>query len=586
MGGGYLHPVRHSLFLLFGTGFLLWACTEHPRDPEPDQAYVVPDPVALRDAARVARFDSALAGAATEVRYLLEHREEGRRYRAGGEDLYSSVLLPAIYAYRGFVPLWFTHPDSLRQVHEMLQFVNEAGLHGLDPSQYHLAGLESLAEELMAGDTLAATPNLLAHMDVLLTDAWLILASHLYYGKVDQEQLKASWEIRRDKASVPFGDDLAYLMEHHGNVAQAFSKYYPDLGGYTALLAEARRLRGMAPPGADVGGPKASLKPGDSSVYVAAIKERLAYWQLYTPDSTVHPHRYDTLTARAVMRMQEQFGLNPDGAIGSLTLRAMNTTPAKRLEKIYVNMERMRWKPDSLGKRYIVVNIADFRLRYFDGVSLHPALDMRVIVGRNYRATPVFHARMTYLVLSPTWTVPPTIQRNDVLPAVRKDPGYLARNNMRVMDSRGQLLDPAKVDWARDGMRVIIRQLPGARNALGRVKFMFPNKYNVYLHDTPSRELFARDERAFSSGCIRIEKPFELTKALLSDMPGWDENRIRQAMDSSHEQTVTLRTPADIYIYYLTAWGTPTGEVHYRNDLYDRDAEVLKALAAKHPGWN
>ncbi|KAF5069111.1 L,D-transpeptidase catalytic domain [anaerobic digester metagenome] len=286
----------------------------------------------------------------------------------------------------------------------------------------------------------------------------------------------------------------------------------------------------------------------------------------------------------SVRKLQEQFGYNTDGAIGKNALKALNMTMEQRIDKLYVNMERLRWMPDSLEHTYIQVNIADFSLDVFrEGDTL---LRMRTIVGKEYRETPVFNARITYLVFSPSWTVPPTIQRNDVIPEVRRNTGYLAGKNMKVYDSKGRLVDPASVNWSRDGMRYTIRQSPGAQNALGKVKFMFPNKHNVYLHDTPSRNLFARDERTFSSGCIRIEKPYDLALILMSDMEGWTPERIRQAMDAGVERTVVLKNPAGVYLTYLTAWATKEGVIHYRSDIYNRDAEMLKALKDKHTKWN
>jgi murein L,D-transpeptidase YcbB/YkuD len=300
---------------------------------------------------------------------------------------------------------------------------------------------------------------------------------------------------------------------------------------------------------------------------------------LYQTDTLDNIYKYDEKAVDGIKKLQELFGYNTDGAIGKNTLKALNMPVKERISQLYVNMERMRWMPDSLEPLYVMVNIADFTLGAFRGSDT--LITMRTIVGKNYRETPVFNSKITYLVMSPSWTVPPTIQRKDIIPEVSKSVGYLAGKNMKVFDSKGKSIDPSTVNWRRDGMRYTIRQAPGASNALGKVKFMFPNKHNVYLHDTPTRELFKRDERTFSSGCIRIEKPFELAQLLMADMPDWTPERIRQSMNSGSERTVVLKSPVGVYIYYLTAWGGSDGKIHYRSDIYERDKEMLKVLKDK-----
>jgi murein L,D-transpeptidase YcbB/YkuD len=571
-------------YLIFLTLFAAIACTNIPTEPEPTPAA----PVEVDSTAflRQQRFETALANAANEVRSIIESREEGQRYKAMGVELFSSVLLPKMYVENEFKPLWFTHIDSLSRVAQMIEFVAGLEYHGFIPDHYHYAEIRQKLEAYRADKELLFDGFALAQADMMFTDAFFISAAHIYHGKVDQEKLTAEWEIRRDKPNVQFDKILTDMLKSDKSVEEAFRQLYPDLGGYEAMVAEARRLQSLRESDFTVKiNPKAlSIKPGDSAEYIAAIKDKLAFWSLYTADSTSNANVYDSLAVEGIKKLQKQFGYNTDGAIGELTLKALNMPVEERINQIYVNLERLRWKPDSLEPKFIMVNIADYSLRLQEGRDT--LISMRVIVGKNYRKTPVFNSTITYLVLSPTWTVPPTILRNDVLPAVRKNINYLSGKNMQVLNSQGKVVDPATVNWSRDGMKYIIRQAPGPQNALGKVKFMFPNKHNVYLHDTPSRELFARDERAFSSGCIRIEKPFELAKLLLADMPEWTDDRIRDGMNSKSERTVVLKSPVGVYIYYLTAWGMPDGMVNYRSDLYERDAEILKVLREKHEGWN
>lgn len=531
------------------------------------------------------RFSEASLASANVIREIIETRQPGDRYKARGVSLYSSVLLPKLYIENNFNLLWINHFDSINKAEEMSSFLEEIIFHGLTPEHYHAAEIRQSLTELANDSALIFNATFLANLDLLLSDAWFMAASHLYFGKIDPESLEAQWGIRRGKPDIPFDRYLKTMLRQE-TVEEGFRHFYPPHPGYAAMVAEAERLTAIK--GGDFSIKtdlkNSSLKPGDSSAYIAEIKRKLAFLGLYTPDTLTHPDKYDERMAESVKKLQEQFGYNTDGAIGKNALKALNMTMEQRIDQLYVNMERLRWMPDSLEHTYIQVNIADFSLDVFrEGDTL---LRMRTIVGKEYRETPVFNARITYLVFSPSWTVPPTIQRNDVIPEVRRNTGYLAGKNMKVYDSKGRLVDPASVNWSRDGMRYTIRQSPGPQNALGKVKFMFPNKHNVYLHDTPSRNLFARDERTFSSGCIRIEKPYDLALILMSDMEGWSPERIRQAMDAGIERTVVLKNPPGVYLTYLTAWATKEGVIHYRSDIYNRDAEMLKALKDKHTKWN
>lgn len=529
---------------------------------------------------KAARFAEARISAADLIREVIESRQPGDRFRALDVDLYSSVLLPGQYIESSFMPLWITHPDSLGKVQQMLRYIESVEFHGLVPDHYHLAIISGLFDEITKDSSLVFNGNYLANLDLLLSDAYFILASHLYHGKIDPESLEALWGIRRNKPDLPFDKHLKEIIESE-SVESGFRNFYPPHPGYKAMVSEAKRLHLMLEDDFSVQIPQKqlSVKPGDSADYIADIKKKLEFLGLYQTDTLDNIYKYDDKAVEGIKKLQELFGFNTDGAIGKNTLKALNMPVKERINQLYVNMERMRWMPDSLEPLYVMVNIADYTLGAFRGSDT--LITMRTIVGKNYRETPVFNSKITYLVMSPSWTVPPTIQRQDVIPEVSKNIGYLAGKNMKVFDSKGKAVDPSTVNWRRDGMRYTIRQAPGASNALGKVKFMFPNKHNVYLHDTPSRELFKRDERTFSSGCIRIEKPFELAELLLSDMPDWTPERIRQAMNSGAERTVVLKSPVGVYIYYLTAWGTAAGKIHYRSDIYERDKEMQKALKEK-----
>ncbi|MBK9291091.1 MAG: L,D-transpeptidase family protein [Bacteroidetes bacterium] len=527
---------------------------------------------------REEQFATTLEEAADQIRFVLENRMPGQRYLVEERALFSSVLLPRFYTSRAFKPFWFSHPDSLRKAENMIQFIGQTRYHGLLAEDYHLAKASELFTQMKADSAAIFDAVDLAHLDLLLSDAWFMIASHLYNGKVDPEDLSAQWGIQRNRPELQLDKRLsAFEGDDAYGVMQQF---FPPHPGYPAMVKEAVRLsqlKGL--PALNFRPQQTAIKPGETDPLLPGIRQRLELWGLYEPDSLANAEYYDEHTAEAVRKIQKIFGYQQDGIIGRLTLNAINMSPEQRLKQLYVNMERLRWLPDSLEARYVLVNIADFSLYVMAGNDT--LLQMKTIVGKDYRSTPVFNSRITYLVFSPWWTVPPGIQKADVIPAVARNINYLKEKNMLVFNARGQQVDPATIHWRREGMRYIIRQAPGPQNALGKVKFMFPNKYNVYLHDTPSRELFARDERTFSSGCIRVEKPFELARLLLDDQPEWTDERIRQAMNSGTERTVLLRKQPGVYLYYLTAWATADGQIAYRTDIYDRDEEVFTALQQK-----
>jgi murein L,D-transpeptidase YcbB/YkuD len=244
-----------------------------------------------------------------------------------------------------------------------------------------------------------------------------------------------------------------------------------------------------------------------------------------------------------------------------------------------MGLERMRWVQQDVQDEMVLVNIAGFQQYLVRNDTV--VFQSRIMVGQPYRKTPIFRDNIEYLVLNPTWTVPPTILTKDILPAVRKNPGYLRERNLSVLTPDGQVVNPANVNWqAMTAKRFpyILRQQPGPQNAMGQIKFMFPNEHLIYLHDTPSRNLFEQSERTFSSGCIRVERPLELAEILLAGQSGWDRPAIDKVLESRVTKTVQLAKPVPILIMYLTALAEPDGQVHFYRDVYNRDEALLPAL--------
>jgi murein L,D-transpeptidase YcbB/YkuD len=284
-----------------------------------------------------------------------------------------------------------------------------------------------------------------------------------------------------------------------------------------------------------------------------------------------------------VLSFQERHNLGMDAVVGPATLAAMNMSATERANQIRVNLERMRWVSNELPGDYLLVDIAGQKVQLFRHDKA--VWSSRAIVGRPSRPTPVFRDQVEYLELNPRWTVPPTILKKDILPAMRENSGYLQKKGLQVVTGDGEQVSPESVDWNASAERFPywIRQPPGEQNALGRVKFMFPNKYSVYLHDTPSRNLFDKPRRLFSSGCVRVEHPWELAELLLNDSKRWSQESLEKALASKRTRRVDLDKPLPVILGYWTAEATAQGRVMFREDVYGRDAGVLAALDGRGP---
>ena len=333
-------------------------------------------------------------------------------------------------------------------------------------------------------------------------------------------------------------------------------------------------------------GPK--IRKGDWSSRIELLRRRLTLTGDLDSEKEMGGHFFDENVDQAVRRFQHRHGLEVDGVVGPATLAALNISVEERIWQVQVNLERWRWLPPNLGERYILVNIANYGLEVIE--KTNPILTMRAVVGKRYQRTPVFSALMTYMVFQPYWNVPPNIAKKEILHLVQKDPNYLEKNQMKVFQGWGterkEEIDPQTVNWARitpDHLPYNFRQEPGKMNALGRIKFMFPNKFHVYLHDTPARELFQRTIREFSHGCIRIEKPIDLALYLLSGSPGWSEERLLEEIEKSIDRIVRIQNPFPVHVLYWTAWVDEDGTLQFRNDIYGRDEPLKKALEQKPP---
>jgi murein L,D-transpeptidase YcbB/YkuD len=328
-----------------------------------------------------------------------------------------------------------------------------------------------------------------------------------------------------------------------------------------------------------------TLKPGDSSERIAVIRAYLIAVGDLKEEKVADENLYDDALETAVKKFQLRHKLTDDAAIGKGTLAQMRVPIEDRINMILLNLERMRWILNKPDEDFLIVNIAGFEVRRITDKT--QVFDSRVIVGKYHHETPVFKGEMKYIVMNPTWTLPYSIATRETLPKLKKDPGYLAAKHMEVMDRNGKILNSANIDWSQysaGNFPFIIRQKAGPWNALGEVKFIFPNKYAVYLHDTPSRGLFNAQDRAFSHGCIRTEDKWGLMMSLMDDPEKWNMDKINEILKSGKTTNIPLPKPINIYLIYLTAAVDQENNLMFMKDIYKRDDDILKAL--QKPFWD
>ncbi len=454
--------------------------------------------------------------------------------------------------------------DRYRQLTETL---GRAGDHGLPVSWYTIAaGAGAAGDEPMSAGAAA-------RFDVEATATFFRYALHLTSGRLDPRALQRLWTLEPKRpdlvaalTSAVQSDDLAAAMQH----------LQPAHAGYRELQQALVRYRTIAAKGGWPSLPPAArLKPGHRSELMPALRQRLAMEGDLDAAHEKNPDLvFDEPVVEAVKRFEERHRLRPDGILDAETVKALNVPVEHRIRAIELNLERWRWLPDAMPSRYLLVNVPDFRLEAVE--QGRPVMNMRVVVGAPDNKTPIFADEMTHVVFSPYWNVPPGIAGEETIPRAASDPAFLARNNMEVVGANGDVLDPSSVDWSNtQGLR--IRQRPGSGNALGGVKFMFPNTFDVYLHDTNATALFDRLDRGMSHGCVRVEEPHKLAQYVLRDQPDWTADRIAAAMTSGQETHVKLETRIPVYIVYKTAW-VHDGGVRFLKDLYGHDASQAARL--------
>jgi murein L,D-transpeptidase YcbB/YkuD len=576
-----------------------------------------------------------------QLRMVLEGARIPPAVRRQGERLQAWKALSELYRRRGDQPVWW---DAKTGVHpgaaELLAVLDGLAGDGLDLRLYPRQELRSLADEVRAeasgdGPLAPQAARRVADLDLGLSYTFMTVAAHLSLGRLQpSETARMGWHLRRP----PLVDLVAALQGAVGNagagqVTAALTALAPKAEGYGKLKRALASYRDLASRGgwpAIPDGPR--LRPSASGPRVAALAARLAASGDLAPEAAAarpggratgiadaslggqapgtaaavsggpgtgaagagRQALFDDALSAALAHFQARHGIEPTagGGVDATTLAALNVPVERRARQIELNLERWRWISGDFGERYILVNVPAFQLSVVE--HGRTVASMRVIVGKEQRATPVFSDLLTQIVLNPTWHIPDSIVAQEIAPQLRKDPGYLRRKGIEIKrqgagtaEVDAGALSAAEIDQlGRHGSPLRLRQPPGPQNPLGRYKFLFPNQFDVYLHDTPAGELFERSRRTFSHGCVRIEKPDELAQYLLAGDPRWTPEAVAAKLATGESETITLASPLPVYILYLTAWVEADGTPNFRADVYDEDARLDEALAAETPLWD
>ena len=562
-------------------------------------------------------------------------QKELEKLKVLNEKLYLPQLTKAFYESRNFSLVWQNKTAETKAIVESIAKAEEEGLQKTD---YHFKELDKI---YLSENQIDVNEKTAAEQDVLLTDAVLKYASHLFWGKLKAATLPFNWDIQREEKNMAVALQTAL---NEKNILDFFEKQKPQHRCYRELkqaLAEYRK-KAAAQDNENMVSAGETLRLGMRDERVKQLRKKLKikapyhndYYRIFglptdsafvtvdtlftletvsitdvfsslndlvnlvdvminevdtdtlqSEDLVYHknlcfnPMLFDTIVQQTVIDFQKRNGLEADGIVGKQTLHAINTPFIDRIRQIEINLERWRWLPNNLGDNYLMANIPTFMLYIFEqNDSL--VLEKRTVIGKENTQTPVFSELVRYLDLNPYWTVPHSIGTAEILPRLKRSAGYLASKNMELFLG-SKKLNPFSIDWSkvnRSNFRYTIRQKPSETNALGEVKFLFPNAYNVYLHDTPSKSLFANHERSYSHGCVRLEKPMELAEYLLRDNPKWTAEKLQKQLDKKKNKRIVLEEPVPIYIVYFTTVSGKNGEIIYGNDIYKQDKPLIQVF--------
>jgi len=482
--------------------------------------------------------------------------------------------LEHLYIERQYVPIWTTRNGPTARASTLRQFLHVADQEGLTPSSYHLLAIDSSWHR--------HTPSELATLDILLTDALFRYASDVRTGRLSPAEVDPEWHLVNSPVQR---SALLQKLLSAKDFESAMQNLAPQQTGYQRLREALAHYRQLAANGGWPLLPAGTLREGMRDARIAILRQRLIAEGDMQAEQLASSRSFDPIVKYAVERFQVRHGLKVDGVVGPATREAMNVPIAERITQIKLNMERWRWLPRRLGKRYLIVNTAGYDLTAFDKGQAQ--FSMWVVIGKQDRQTPVIGGTMHTVVFNPYWTVPITIVMEDFIPAQLHNSNYLREHRIHVYSNLARKIEvnPREVNWAkftRDNFPYVLRQNPGPYNPLGSYKFLFSNRFDIYLHDTSARRLFTKKQRTFSSGCIRVENPLQLARFVLASNRDWDEDRIQAAVKSGQTSEVKLAKSLPIYLVYLTAWVGSDDSVHFYPDVYSRDRPIALCVSSSH----
>ncbi|MDO8997827.1 MAG: L,D-transpeptidase family protein [Sediminibacterium sp.] len=462
------------------------------------------------------------------------------------------------YTDRNFEYAWFDSTGLSEQAHHFYNLQNDHITRLSDSSLFNKQFQQLYAVYANKPANAIKENKAVLNTELLFTAQFFKYAAKVYKG-ADINLADLGWYIPRKKVNLHALLDSVIEKKSGTPINYApVSLQYPRMEQWLYRLLDLQKKEVID----SLPAVKKSLRSGESSELIGRIKKRLTFLQ---SETLTNNNLFDTSMVLAVKKFQERHGIDVDGVIGNKVITDLNIPLKKRVEQLLINMERARWMPPQQDSTFVLVNIPEFKLRVFEKSKI--ALQMNVIVGSSANNTVIFNGNLQYIVFSPYWNVPESIVRNEILPAIRRNPGYIAKHNMEITQYIGGLPQ--------------IRQKPGANNALGRVKFLFPNNFSIYLHDTPNRNLFAQTNRGLSHGCIRIAEPKKFAEFLLRDQPKYTSTAIDSLMYLEKEKWVTLKKKIPVFLVYFTAWVDQSGELHFRRDIYKHDQKMAEKLFQK-----
>ncbi len=508
-----------------------------------------------------------------EIQHRISALKSAKQYHIKGNLIAARNTIIKLYERRKYERLW----QKQASVAQLIASIQDIYGDGLSPEEYHLQTITDYTKEVK--NEKRAKPEILADMDILMTDSLIRLAYHLYFGKVDPRKLQDGWNLSPEKVRPGYIERIEKAASQSA-VAKYLDSLKPQNIYYHRLKAALKQYRRFQAQGGwqqIAQGPVVSV--GDRDQRVPAIRQHLARTDQIQAESKA-PYVFDAEVSEGLKRFQKRHYLGGNGNLTRATIHELNLPPAYHIEQIRANMERVRWVMHDIPDFFVFVDIASYHVHLVENEKRIKTYKAQV--GEPFRQTPAFRALIKTVVVNPTWTVPPVILEKDILPKIRRDIGYIEKTGLVLMDLDGRKIDPASIDWSKVRARSFphrFRKPPGPDNPMGQVKIMFPNEHYVFIHDTFEKELFEDDWRAQSSGCIRVQRPLELTADLFANDPDWNLDRLHDVVNTGKTKTIIVKPPIPIILYYRTVYINDQGEVYFREDVYERDKAIVRGLS-------